>query len=64
MRGGTRSVVILPVIAFFIVGIAGVITFNLLNMVLLVFALLAIDALVVYVAVRTFQRERILVGWK
>ena len=58
------SIVILPVIAFFVVGLAGVLTFDLQNMVLFGIALAAIDVGVIYLALSTFQRERILVRWK
>ncbi len=58
------SIVILPVIAFFIVGLAGIVTFSLVNMLLFAVALIAIDAGVIYMALATFQREKILVRWK
>ncbi|HVO77524.1 MAG TPA: ABC transporter permease subunit [Methanomassiliicoccales archaeon] len=58
------SIVILPVIAFFVVGLAGVLTFDLANMALFAVALAAIDVGVIYLALNTFQRERILVRWK
>jgi len=58
------SIVIIPVIAFFIVGLAGLVTFSLLNMLLFGIALAAIDVGVIYLALSTFQREKILVRWK
>lgn len=58
------SIVILPIIAFFMIGLAGFITLNLENMALFGLAVLCLDALVFVLATRAFEREKILVNWK
>jgi ABC-2 type transport system permease protein len=58
------SIVVLPAIAFFIVALAGIVVLNEVYMLLFGTAILAIDLVVFYVALRVFQREEILVKWK
>jgi len=58
------SVVMLPLMVLFFGQIAGYIYLNRQLMVVLALALLAIDALVVYLATQLFQRETILTRWK
>lgn len=67
MTRGWRSssaVVIVPVLLLFFGQIAGVAVFSQRNMILLATALVAVDALLVYLAIRLFQRETILTRWK
>lgn len=58
------SLIVLPLVAFFIIVIAGFITLDLSYM--LAFALLIglVDAGVVYLSVKVFSREEILISWK
>jgi ABC-2 type transport system permease protein len=58
------SIIVLPIITFFVIGLAGLITFSMLNMLLFAGVMLLIDAGVLYLALRSFQREKILVRWK
>jgi ABC-2 type transport system permease protein len=56
-------VVILPVIAFFLAQLSGIIIINKEVVFLATFVLIIIDAFLVYVAVQLFQRETILTRW-
>jgi len=58
------SVIVLPIVAFFIVGLAGLLIISITNMLLFAGALVLIDAIVMFLALRTFQREKILLRWK
>ena len=58
------AVVILPLLALFIGQVSGLFLINRLLILLFTFILLLIDSLVVYLAVRLFQRETILTRWK
>jgi ABC-2 type transport system permease protein len=58
------SIVILPVIAFFIAALAGVVVLNDLYMLIFGAIILAVDLVVFYISLRMFQREEILVKWK
>ena len=58
------SVVMLPLLVLFFGQIAGYVSLNSQLMLLLALAMLAIDALVVYLAIQLFQRETILTRWK
>jgi len=58
------TVVILPVLAVFFGQIAGLFILNSTLILLMCLALLLVDVLMVYLAVRLFQRETILTRWK
>jgi ABC-2 type transport system permease protein len=58
------SIVVLPVIAFFIVALAGVVVLNDVYMLLFGVAILAVDLIVFFISLKMFQREEILVKWK
>jgi ABC-2 type transport system permease protein len=58
------AVVILPLLLIFFGQLAGVLFLNRTLVVLLALGLVAIDALMVYLAVRLFQRETILTRWR
>ncbi len=58
------SVIVFPIVAFFIIGLVGLVTISLENMLLFAGVLVLIDAAVMYLALRTFQREKILIRWK
>ncbi len=58
------SLVVLPLVVFFIVALAGVFTLGPEVMLLLSGGVLLVDALIVYLSLKTFQRESILVRWK
>jgi ABC-2 type transport system permease protein len=58
------AVIMLPLLLLFFGQIAGFILFNQQLVIILALALLAIDALAVYLAIQLFQRETILTRWK
>lgn len=58
------SLIVLPVVIVFIITIAGLITLSILNMVLFILLMLALDAAVLYACLKVFAREEILVRWK
>jgi ABC-2 type transport system permease protein len=58
------SLVILPLVAFLILAIAGVVPLSLTNLIVFTFLILAIDVAIVWISVKTFKREEILVRWK
>lgn len=58
------AVVVLPVIVFFIVMVAGIISLSALNMLAFALVILALDLAVFYIAVKVFRREEILVRWR
>ncbi len=58
------SLVVLPIVGFFIVMALGLIPLTPLNILLLSLGLLVVDIVVLNVARRTFRREEILVNWK
>lgn len=58
------SLIVLPLVAFFIIVIAGFITLDLLNMSAFVLLIALVDAGVVYLSLKVFRREEILVRWK
>jgi ABC-2 type transport system permease protein len=58
------AVVILPLLALFFAQITGFILINRQIVLLLIVILLLVDVLMVYAAVRLFQRETILTRWK
>ncbi len=58
------AVVIVPVLLLFFGQVAGIAVFSQRNMALLAAALVAVDGLFIYLAVRLFQRETILTRWK
>jgi ABC-2 type transport system permease protein len=58
------SVIMLPLLVLFFGQIAGYVSLNANLMILLALALLAVDALMVYLAIQLFQRETILTRWK
>jgi len=58
------SLVVLPVVAFFIVIIAGMVTLSLLNMLIFILLVSFLVAGILYIATRIFRREEILVRWR
>lgn len=58
------SLVVLPLVVFFIVALAGVFTLGPEIMLLLSGAVLLVDLAIIYFSLKTFQRESILVRWK
>jgi len=58
------AIVILPLLALFIGQVAGLFILNRQLVILFVIILALIDTLMVYLAVRLFQREVILTRWK
>jgi ABC-2 type transport system permease protein len=58
------AVVIVPVLLIFFAQISGLIFINKQMVLLMAIVLLAVDALILYLAVRLFQRETILTRWK
>lgn len=58
------AVVVLPVLALFIGQISGFLFLDSRMIFLMIAGLIAIDSLMVYIAVRLFQRETILTRWK
>ncbi len=58
------SIVVLPLIAFFIIALAGIVVLNEAYMLLVGAAILVVDLIVFYIALRVFRREEILVKWK
>ena len=57
-------IIILPVLAVFFGQLAGIIVLNIGFMIASAFVLAIIDGLLIYLAVRLFQRESILTRWK
>jgi ABC-2 type transport system permease protein len=57
-------VIILPLLAVFFGQIAGLFILNSTLILLMCVVLLLVDVLMVYLAVRLFQRETILTRWK
>ncbi|MBM4237560.1 MAG: hypothetical protein FJ151_03645 [Euryarchaeota archaeon] len=58
------SLIVLPLIVFLIVTIAGVFTLDVAFMLLFCLLIAGVDAAVVYLSLKVFQREEILVRWK
>jgi len=58
------SLVVLPVVALFIVVIAGLVTLSLISMLVFIGLIALLVAGILYSAVRVFRREEILVRWK
>ncbi|MEM2943865.1 MAG: ABC transporter permease subunit [Methanomassiliicoccales archaeon] len=58
------GLVVLPVVAFFIIAITGLVTLDLLFMLSFVLLTAVIDAVVFYISLKVFRREEILVSWK
>ncbi len=58
------AVVILPILAIFFGQIAGLFILNSALVIIMCIVLLLLDALMIYLAVRLFQRETILTRWK
>ncbi len=58
------SLIVLPVVVFFVVALAGFFSLGPEIMLLLSGLVLLIDAGIVYLSLKTFQREKILVRWK
>lgn len=58
------SLIVLPVVAFFIIVLAGFFSLGPEIMLLLCGAVFLIDVGIVYLSLKTFQRENILVRWK
>ena len=57
-------IIILPVLAVFFGQLGGIIVLNIGFMIASAFVLAIVDGLLVYLAVRLFQRESILTRWK
>jgi ABC-2 type transport system permease protein len=58
------GLVVLPVVAFFIIAIAGLVTLDFVLMAGFILLTAAIDVGVFYVSLKVFRREEILVRWK
>jgi hypothetical protein len=58
------GVLILPVLLFFFFSLAGVLSTALLPMMVFSLAVLVVDAGIVLLSLRVFNREEILVKWK
>ena len=58
------AVVILPVLAIFFGQIAGLFILNSTLILILCLVLLLVDILMIYLAIRLFQRETILTRWR
>ena len=58
------GVLVLPVLLFFFFTLAGILSSALLPMIAFSLAVIAVDAVVVLVSLRVFNREEILVSWK
>jgi ABC-2 type transport system permease protein len=58
------SLIVLPLVVFFIIVIAGFITLDLVYMVAFSLVIGFVDAAVVYLSLKVFSREEILVRWK
>jgi ABC-2 type transport system permease protein len=58
------ALVVMPLVALMILAIGGVIALNLGVMLIFTAMILVIDVLIVYVSIKTFKREEILVRWK
>jgi ABC-2 type transport system permease protein len=58
------GLVVLPVVGFFIVAIAGLVTLDFLLMTTFILLTAAIDIFIFYVSLKVFRREEILVKWK
>jgi ABC-2 type transport system permease protein len=58
------SLIVLPVVAFFVIALAGFFSLGPEIMLLLCGAVLLIDVGIAYLSLKTFQRENILVRWK
>lgn len=58
------SLVVLPVVVLFVVSLSGLFTLGPLTMLLLTAAVALVDLGIMYLALKTFQREEILVRWK
>jgi len=58
------GVIVLPAIAFFVVAVVGVVVLSVEVMLLFAAAIFALDILVLYLALKAFRREEILVRWR
>jgi ABC-2 type transport system permease protein len=58
------SLVVLPVVVFFVVALAGLFTLGPEVMLLLAAVVLLVDLGIAYLSLKTFQREQILIRWK
>ena len=58
------SVVVLPIVMLFVVGLAGLFTLGPLTMLIITAGVAAVAVVVSFVTLRTFQREEILIRWK
>jgi hypothetical protein len=58
------GVLILPVLLFFFFTLAGILSTAILPMLVFSLAIVAADGAVVWLSVRVFNREEILVRWK
>lgn len=58
------GVIVLPAIAFFIIALAGLVILSVVNMLLFAAMIFALDVLVLYLAIKAFRREEILVRWR
>ncbi len=58
------SLVVLPLVLFFVVALTGFIQLNILSMSLMCLLVLLVDLGILFAALRTFRREEILIRWK
>jgi len=58
------SLIVLPLVVFFVITIAGLITLDLFYMSVFVMLIAIVDAAVVYLSLKVFRREEILIRWK
>jgi ABC-2 type transport system permease protein len=58
------SLIVLPLVVFFVITIAGLITLDLFYMSVFVLLIAIVDAAVVYLSLKVFRREEILIRWK
>jgi hypothetical protein len=58
------SLIVLPLVAFVIITIAGFITLDLFYMSAFALLIALVDAAVVYLSLKVFRREEILIRWK
>jgi ABC-2 type transport system permease protein len=58
------SLIVLPLVVFFVITIAGLITLDLFYMSVFVILIAIVDVAVVYLSLKVFRREEILIRWK
>lgn len=58
------SLIVLPILGFFVVIISGLVTLSVLNMLLFILLMVGLDLIIIYLSMKVFAREEILVRWK